>query len=221
MIVNSCFPEHKLLPEVLKEIFSLELPGVSSQLKMAPDIRKKDILKPSIDDNTMDSAVLFLIYPENGVLKTILTQRPVYNGIHSGQISFPGGKREFNESLEQTALREANEEIGLQSDKVEIIGSLTSLFIPPSNYIVKPFIGLLESKPDLIADNYEVSEIIDVELDYFFKQENRICELISLSSGEKMQTPCFNYKERIIWGATAMIIMEFVDLVEYYCNSKL
>lgn len=202
--------------EVLQSIFDSELPGPSSQVKMAPKIRISDILKPKTNTNTISSSVLILIYPADNQLKTVLIQRPFYNGVHGGQVSFPGGKRERDESIEQTALREANEEIGIDPNNVNIIGKLTPLFIPPSNYIVYPFVGYMNKRPVFVPDSFEVMDIIEVELDFFLDKQNYKSEFIAMSSGEKLQTPCFIYNEKIVWGATAMIIMEMADLVNHY-----
>jgi 8-oxo-dGTP pyrophosphatase MutT (NUDIX family) len=190
------------------------LPGLDSQLKMAPLIRHKEIENPSININTKDSAVLIPFFFENGVLKTILIQRPEYEGIHSGQISFPGGKTEKNENIENTAKRETFEEIGIDIDKIEIVRSLTSLYIPPSNLIVYPFVGILNEKPELIPNKFEVSEIIIIDFDFFLNNKNIGETKINLNNMQSYSVPCYIFNEKIIWGATAMIIIELVDLIK-------
>jgi 8-oxo-dGTP pyrophosphatase MutT (NUDIX family) len=200
--------------EFKTHIINCDLPGIYSQLKMAPENRLKEIETPSINIYTKNSAVLIPIFLENERIKTILIQRPEYDGIHSGQISFPGGKMEKNENLENTAKRETFEEIGIDIAKIEIVRCLTSLYIPPSNLIVYPFVGILKEKPELKPDKFEVSEIMIIDLDFFLNNSNIGESILNLRNIQKYKVPCFIYNEKIIWGATAMIIMELADLIK-------
>ena len=123
------------------------LPGLLSQLKMAPVTRINELKMPSNND-TRKSAVLILFYPKNNQTTIALIKRSVDNSVHSGQISFPGGKVEKDDlSLAHTALREANEEIGINLVTVKIIGKLSKLYIPPSNFDVYPIIGITHKTP--------------------------------------------------------------------------
>ncbi len=190
-----------------------ELPGIDSQLKMAPKKRKNEIPIPEINKDTKKNAVLFLLYPKKEKIFTVLIQRKLYDGVHGGQISFPGGRIEENETLEQTAKRETFEEIGVDIEKITLIGQLTKLYIPPSNNLVYPFVGYVNETPKFIADGHEVSEILEIDLNFFFNEKNIESKLIEFKNQPSMNVPCFIYDSKIIWGATAMIIMEFVDLV--------
>jgi 8-oxo-dGTP pyrophosphatase MutT (NUDIX family) len=188
-----------------------DLPGLDAQLRMAPDIRREEISRMGKESNAVKSSVLFLFYPlPNGSTATVFIQRPIYAGSHSGQISFPGGRYEKTDhGLDFTALRETHEEIGVQPDKIEIKGRLSDLYIPPSNYIVSPFIGICRQQPVFRPDPKEVSAIIEVELQAFFEKQNIVTKTFTLPTGYSFQTPCYSINGYIIWGATAMIISEF------------
>ncbi|MBS4014533.1 MAG: CoA pyrophosphatase [Bacteroidetes bacterium] len=199
---------------------NFKLPGIDSQLKMAPEKRKNEIRMPAINIDTKKNAVLFLLYPKKENIFTVLIQRKQYDGVHGGQISFPGGRIEENETLEQTAKRETFEEIGLDVEKIEIIGQLTNLYIPPSNNLVYPFVGYVNETPRFVADGLEVSEILEIDLNFFFNEKNIESKWIDFKNQPSMKVPCFVYDDKIIWGATAMIIMEFVDLISKHNLAK-
>lgn len=191
------------------------LPGEAAQFSMATIARKrlKEISKEKYDPK--QSAVLILLFPEGESVHTLLIQRPEYDGVHSGQIAFPGGKFEDNDiELKQTALREAYEEIGVHSSNIEIIGSLTEIYITPSNFLVKPFIGIINEKPNFQMDSREVQKIITVDL-FSLNDKNRIGEkFITQSGGYKIKTPYYEIEGLIVWGATAMMISELNAVVE-------
>ncbi len=197
----------------LIESFKKQLPGVTSHLKMAPDLRKDEILKPPVNSSTCNSSVLILLFPENETIKTVLIKRPDYNGVHSGQISFPGGKSENNESSVETALRETKEELGINPGSIQVIGGLTPLYIPPSNFLVKPYVGLMSEVPVIKPDKFEVDGYFKIDLSFFLNNNSITHEIIKLSNGLNVKTPCYNYNGNIVWGATAMIMKEFVDLL--------
>lgn len=191
------------------------LPGLESQLKMAPLNRKQEIMTLGKGKGATRSAVLFLFYPlANGNTSTVFIQRPSYNGAHGGQISFPGGRYEpADPGLDFTALRETHEEIGVQSDTVEIIGKLSDLFIPPSNYIVSPYVAVTPQRPHFLPDPKEVDGILEVELADFFLPAHCQTRELTLIGGYRLQTPCYVINDQVIWGATAMMISEFLELV--------
>lgn len=141
--------------------------------------------------------------------------RPNYGGVHSGQISFPGGKQEdFDASVIDTALREANEELGILSENVEIIGTLTNLFIPPSNFIVTPVIGVSNNMPSFYPDKKEVEEVIIINfLEFFCKSTLEKMDFV-VSDNLTFSAPCYKIGKYKIWGATAMIISELVELIK-------
>jgi 8-oxo-dGTP pyrophosphatase MutT (NUDIX family) len=156
-----------------------------------------------------------LIYPTvDDKARLVFIQRPTYDGAHSGQISLPGGRFEpADPSLEYTALRETYEEIGVPHDKVQVIGKLTDLFIPPSNFLVSPYVGVIAERPDFVIDRYEVEYVIEVDLEVFFNPSYCITKELQLRQGFSIKTPCYVVNGYTIWGATAMIIAEFVAFV--------
>lgn len=204
----------KLFHEINKE-----LPGFSAQKLMAPLGRKPPIeyLKKNI--LPQNSAVLILLYPDEKSLpvKTVLIERADSEGrAHSGQIAFPGGgfDERTDEDFRNTALREAEEEIGVNRNSVSIIGALTPLYIPVSNYMVHPFIGITGVKPGFVIHDREVKSIIELELDELFSEtiKSKTVRHIKIKN-QDMEVPCYDMNGKIIWGATAMILSELEEIV--------
>ncbi len=198
-----------------------QLPGQDAQLRMAPGLRREEIRSMGSGNKPVESGVMILIFPcENEQAHTVLIKRPLYDGVHSGQISFPGGRREKSDrSITETALRETQEEIGVEPAAVDVTGKLTDLYIPPSNYIVSPVVGLMHEKPLFTADEKEVDRILEIPVNVFF--DDRFIENvpINMSSGECIKTPCFLFNGHIIWGATAMILSEFKEMFANIMNN--
>lgn len=192
---------------------ALPLPGLSAQMKMAHLERRINFTHVKVPDYARMGAVLILLYEDEGVLKTCFIERTQYDGVHSGQIAFPGGKREPEETLEQAALRETEEEIGVRREDVQVLGQLTSLYIPPSNFLVHPFVGVISYKPAFFPKDDEVAEIVEIKIDELFDERHRGEKSITLSSGSKVLTPFYGYHGKTIWGATAMIISEFQEVL--------
>ena len=194
----------------LKEEFKRELPGESAQAKMAPNVRRhfKSTTK------RRNAGVLILLYPKNNQLYTVFIKRSEYEGVHSGQISFPGGKYEpGDQNLEHTALRESNEEIGINPEEVNILGKLTPLHIPVSNFYVIPFVGFYESVPIFKREPNEVEKIIEIPLTELLTPEN--CTFQEFNYSDLAFTaPIYKPKELVIWGATAMIMSEFLEVIK-------
>jgi|ERR1035437_548011 8-oxo-dGTP pyrophosphatase MutT (NUDIX family) len=201
--------------EELKHKLRQPLPGIKSHLKMAPKHVIEEIShRNGMLESARKSAVLILLFPENENLSTVVIKRSEYDGIHSGQISFPGGKKEeFDKTFEETALRETLEEIGVESSKIEVMGQLTDFYISPSNFLVKVFVGYSTQKPDFMKDNKEVQSILEINLDEFYK-ESIIGEkeFNSTSRGIKILAPYYKINDIEIWGATAMILSELLDV---------
>jgi 8-oxo-dGTP pyrophosphatase MutT (NUDIX family) len=201
----------------LKQKLQQPLPGVASHIKMAPRHRIEEF--SGLNDVlslARNSAVLILLFPDNGKLKTVFIKRSEYEGVHSGQISFPGGQYEkTDQTFETTALRETNEEIGVEQDKIEIIGQLSDLYIPPSNFLVKVFVGYSTQKPEYIPDKKEVQSVVEVNLDEFYNSDN-IKEKDFYSPSRKVNINATYYKinDIEIWGATAMIMTELLDVLK-------
>ncbi len=161
--------------------------------------------------------VLLLLYCVDGKLHLVLTRRPDYDGVHSGQISFPGGRHEPPETLEMTALRETHEEIGILPADVELLGSLTPLFVVPSNFEVHPFVGRYtrEGRPVFVPDTREVAAILETPLHLLLDPMTRVEEEMELRGGLRLRVPCFRVGEQRVWGATAMILSEFLQRLNY------
>lgn len=179
--------------EQLEGLLNEELPGEEAQFSMAPVTRKRLTEVSKENYNPKQSAVLILLFPDANSVKTVLIQRGKYEGVHSGQIAFPGGQYEEGDAdLKQTALREMFEEIGIASDKVSVIGCLTDVYITPSNFLVKPFVGVVQEKPDFIIDSKEVATVIPVDLFGLNNKEIRKEKSILQSGGFKIKTPYFD-----------------------------
>ena len=190
------------------------LPGKVAQLKMSSLDRVKELRRMSPADNAIQSSVLILLYPREGSISLVLMLRPVYPGVHSGQISLPGGKyEETDDSLVFTALREAREEIGIDPGQVQVIGQLTEMYIPPSNYIVTPVVGYQSTKPAFTSDPKEVAEVLEIRLDDLLDARNRQMKKAKLSLGFSLKVPSYFINGHVIWGATAMILSELREIV--------
>jgi len=190
------------------------LPGLESQNKMAPVTRNLEMKKNTHFVPPRASAVLILFYPKNDNIHTVFIKRPEYQGVHSGQIAFPGGKFELEDSsLIYTALREANEEIGVNIDQISVIGNLTELFIPPSNFNVLPVIGITNERPIFIIDPLEVDSILEINLHQLLNAENNQHKEILHRNQMLVKVPSYYLDNHIIWGATAMIISELIDIL--------
>jgi len=153
-------------------------------------------------------SVLILLYPDKGSIKFPLTKRQTYAGAHSGQISLPGGKTELNETYIHTALREAEEEIGIRRDEVTVIGKLSDFFVIPSNFMVVPVIAYSKVKPLFIPDPREVARILTADLFDLLNEDAVKKKEITAASQFQMQAPHFEIEGEIVWGATAMMLNE-------------
>jgi len=198
----------------LEQRLQKPLPGRAAQLKMSSLARIQELMRFSPPDDAIQSSVLILLYPLEDKTGLVLMLRPEYGGIHSGQISLPGGKHEeTDESLIYTALREAREEIGIDPAQVQILGQLTEIYIPPSNFMVTPIVGHLASQPRFTADPKEVAKIIEIRLDDLLDEKNRQMKKMKFSLGFSLKVPSYYINDNIIWGATAMILSELKEIV--------
>ncbi len=195
------------LKSYLIEQLQLELPGRIAHQEAAP-YRKVEYDKLDLF-NVKHSGVLVLFYQKENEPHIVLIQRPEYDGTHSGQIAFPGGKIEETDiDIVHTALREANEEVGILMNDVEVIGKLSDVYIPVSNYLVTPVIGFIGYTPRFIPEEREVAEIIELKLELLSKTEQLILNKIKLSSGMVLNVPTFEFHQKIVWGATALMLNE-------------
>lgn len=201
-----------IIVERLRNSLYKELPGLSAQTKMAPTLRWAPEFPQHPNTTTRNSAVLISIFPDNESVKTILIKRTVYKGVHSGQISFPGGKTEESDaSIVETALREAEEEVGINPQEVEVIGTLSTLFIPVSNLLVVPVIGIIPKPNNPHLNLQEVEYTIHADLMQLKKPENQSVKTICVNN-TPVSAPYYSVGDEVVWGATAMIISELTEL---------
>ncbi|MEZ4937895.1 MAG: CoA pyrophosphatase [Crocinitomicaceae bacterium] len=187
-----------------------ELPGIRAHQEVSPMNRPLSYNEIDTRDYR-ESSVMFFLYEKGGEPHTVVIERNTYDGVHSGQIGLPGGKIEdFDETIFQTALREANEEIGVQPDVVGEIRRLSTVFIPVSHFIVNPFVSVLnQNDPIFIPDPREVSQVIEIPIAEILKDVNIQKTSIRTSGGFILkEVPFFAIQDQTIWGATALIFNE-------------
>lgn len=203
------------LKEELKRILRKELPGHSAHLKMAPMIGNELYRTFTPTSTATKSAVLVLIFGQQvDSLRLLLTLRSSNLSLHSNQISFPGGHCEQNESIVESAIRECLEEIGIRVFPDDIVGTLSELFVPPSDTIIFPVVAYLDSIPSKKINVDEVAEIFTVPLSFFFDEEN-IQKEIWTFRGNNIEVPLWKVHRTIpLWGATAMIIAELREVLK-------
>ena len=189
------------------------LPGQPAQMKMSPRAEANRLEHMPDDGSTRRSAVLILLYPDsNGSLFLLFTLRSNNLRTHKGQISFPGGRMEPGESSRQTALRETEEEVGIARDSIEVLGSTSNLYVSASNSLVTPIVGYIAERPEFTPEPSEVEEIIEVDLDRFldpgiFQHHYRTSKEV------RWKVPTWNiHKTTPLWGATAMMLSEFLEI---------
>jgi len=200
--------------EKLKQKLQGPLPGKEAQIKMAP--KPIDERRFNEDPNKPPrlGGVMVLLYPDVDGIHIPLMKRPLYDGAHSGQISFPGGKlEEHDDDLLQTALRETEEEIGVAQNDIEILGQLSELFIVASNFKVLPTVGVVSKKPLFIPDPVEVEEVIPMKLDLLKNASFRKIKEMHFPP-YTIFSPYFDVSGEVVWGATAMMLSELATLME-------
>lgn len=202
-------------PEIerLKERLTAPLPGIEAQKMMMPVVPDLSRFEISKRKNSVQGGVLILIYPQHNELYIPLMLRPEYGGPHSGQVSLPGGRIEdTDEDLVQTALREAHEELGIPSEKVIVAGNLTELFIIASNFTVLPVIGIMDERPEFQSDPREVAELIETPISLLLNAEIVKSRPFNVRGGIQIDAPYFDIFGHHVWGATAMILSEFLTV---------
>jgi 8-oxo-dGTP pyrophosphatase MutT (NUDIX family) len=203
----------KRFAELLKTEIHKGLPGTAVQWEMASSDRMIKNFPKTPGKDARVAAVLILLYPYNGSIYTVFIQRPDYDGIHSGQISFPGGKKESaDENIIQTAIREANEETGVDPSVISVIGTLTTLFIPVSNMLVSPVIGWTNERPEFIHEEKEVVFIFEADLKRLINTSIIRTKTMEIR-GEKIEVKYLDYNGNVIWGATAMMLHELLTII--------
>lgn len=210
MISNDIFIEQ------IREQLSQPLPGQEAQFKMGFARRIEELHRNPLSPDAKVACVLNLLHWQGGEWRTLLIQRTTNpRDRHSGQVSFPGGRYEESDGdLASVALREAHEEVGVPPLQVEVLGRLTELYIPVSNFVVHPFVGVLLGAPDFVPQAGEVEAILTPPLKIFSQNENRKMTDLTVSQSIVLNdVPYFEVENRKVWGATAMILSEFMEII--------
>ena len=196
----------------LRFALSQSLPGEKAHGLLLPPGRK---LKPVTSDTSVyQSGVLLTLFPDNGELFTCFIRRPETMKNHAGQISFPGGRQEKQDpDLIATALRESQEEVGLIPSEIDILGRLSPLYVPVSNFFISPVVGWSDSKPGFQINHNEVDDLILVPVNELLAPDAIQTTTIETNQGSR-EVPCFRFNGHIIWGATAMIFSEFREILK-------
>ncbi len=202
------------LIEDIRARLSGPLPGLESQMRMATMRRIIHDGQVKIPPDARMAGVLVLFYPWDGEIFIPFIKRNEYPGVHSGQVSFPGGAQEEGDSdLYATALRETEEEIGVSRQMVHVIGQMTNLYIPPSNFNVTPVVGFVENRPRFTPDPGEVERIIEIPVSTLLRHDTITEKQITIFPDIRLRVPCFFYNEEVIWGATAMMLSELIEVI--------
>lgn len=202
----------KHLPKIEKET----LLSTDAHAKMAPLERISYLKEENYrDKNPRKAAVLMLFYPKNEVTHLALIVRNSYPGVHSSQIGFPGGKvEEYDADLEETALRETHEEVGIEPQKIKIIKPFSEIYIPPSNFLVAPFMGVSHEELTFVPDLDEVKRVLEFSI-VDFLDDNTITNVkMSTSYATDIEVPAFIVDKYVVWGATAMMMSELKETIK-------
>jgi len=202
--------------QYVPKIIEASLPAFDAHVKMAPLDRVESLKNIDIEsENPRLAAVMMLFYPKNDTTHLVLIVRNSYVGVHSAQIAFPGGKYELeDQNFAETALRETHEELGIHPDKIEILKPFTELYIPPSNFMVYPFLGISKEELNFIPQLSEVATIIELPLALFLDDALVVNTNLSTSYADNISIPAFKIEEHIVWGATAMMLNELKEVLK-------
>jgi 8-oxo-dGTP pyrophosphatase MutT (NUDIX family) len=200
------------LGQNLKRALAAPLPGLLAQLAMAPRHGPDRTFTPAVEASCLKAGVMLLLYLRQDELHIVLTRRTSTVLRHKDQIGFPGGKFEGSEDAVRAALRETSEEIGIAQARIDVVGSMTPLFIPPSNFCIYPVVGTAEGPLVFTPERNEVAEIIEVPLARLMDPATSRREDWTLY-GRAVEVPFYAFGPHKIWGATAMVLAEFLALL--------
>lgn len=201
---------------ISSKLRKITLPGEEAHTKLAPLLRLEELKGIDLESrNPKYAAVLAVFYPgPEAETKFVLILRKTYKGVHSNQVGFPGGRVEEEDfDLAFTALRETEEEVGIPREHVEVLRQLTKLYIPPSNFWVQPFMGIMHKTPVLIPQEEEVESILEINIDDFLSDSCLTKETLSTSYAEEIEVPAFLLNGHVVWGATAMMLSEMKEIL--------
>lgn len=200
------------IPKIEKE----KLLSTDAHAKMAPLERISYLKEENYQENNpRQAAVLMLFYPKNKQTHLALIVRNTYPGVHSSQIGFPGGKVEESDfNLEETALRETHEEVGISREKVEIIKSFSQIYIPPSNFLVAPFMGISQQELTFVPDLHEVKRVLEFPVEDFLSEKSITKVKMTTSYATDIEVPAFMVDKYVVWGATAMMMSELKETIK-------
>ncbi|QLE01595.1 CoA pyrophosphatase [Galbibacter sp. BG1] len=201
--------------DLVPKIKNMPLPGQESHYKMAPLLRNKELASINLEEKQPKRAgVVSLFYPDDKLqTRLLLILRKTYNGVHSNQVGFPGGKVELSDGdIAETALRETWEEVGVSPKKIELIKQMSEIYIPPSNFLVQPFIGVSKEPLSFTMQEDEVEAIIEVLFSEFIDDTSIFEENLSTSYAKNIDVPAFKLNDYTVWGATAMMLSEVKEM---------
>ena len=197
----------------LKAGLAGNLPGEEAQFRMAPRARLRMKEALSRTSRLQQSAVLLYLFPDQDDWRLVLMKRPDYDGAHGGQVSIPGGRLEPGENHTQAALREFEEETGISVSSSQLLGRLSELFIAPSGFLVKPFVACAQERPRFDPDPVEVEQIIELTVSALMSEATVRWGRVRLDSDGQAETPYFDVEGHMVWGATALSLSEFKEIL--------
>lgn len=205
----------------LKARLQQPLPGAEAQAKMMPSLSDRSRFKPEARENARPGGVMLLLYPHEGEWYFPLIQRPDYDGVHAKQMSFPGGKMDkTDQDLFETAIRETEEEIGVTREKFEVLGAISELYIIASNFNVLPVVGVCSAKPSFTPDYHEVDTIEEIKLEDLMNEDMAAEKPLKIAQGITISAPYFDLNGKMVWGATAMMLAEFKEILKPYFSDR-